>query len=109
MIRRLLVALIRAYRYLLSPWWGRSCRFEPTCSAYAIEALERHGTVRRREPFRLTVELLECALQIPARRVLRARRQKTRGAQQSARDREACFVFEHLGPRAWFWASVVHS
>ena len=45
-MRSVLVALIRGYRYLLSPWWGRSCRFEPTCSAYAIEALERHGALR---------------------------------------------------------------
>lgn len=46
MVSRLLVALVRGYRYLLSPWWGRQCRFEPTCSAYAIEALERHGAAR---------------------------------------------------------------
>jgi putative membrane protein insertion efficiency factor len=38
-----LVALVRGYQYLLSPWWGRQCRFSPTCSEYAIEALERHG------------------------------------------------------------------
>jgi putative membrane protein insertion efficiency factor len=43
---RLLLALIRAYRYLLSPWWGRSCRFHPTCSQYAAEAIERHGASR---------------------------------------------------------------
>lgn len=43
---RLLLALIRGYRYLLSPWWGRSCRFTPTCSEYAIEAIERHGALR---------------------------------------------------------------
>ena len=43
MIRRLLIGLVKAYRLLLSPWLGQSCRFEPTCSAYAIEALERHG------------------------------------------------------------------
>ena len=43
MIARLLIGLIRAYRYLLSPWWGRQCRFTPTCSQYAIEALQRHG------------------------------------------------------------------
>jgi uncharacterized protein len=41
--QRLLLALVRGYRLLLSPWLGGSCRFEPTCSAYAIEALERHG------------------------------------------------------------------
>jgi putative membrane protein insertion efficiency factor len=43
---RLLLALIRAYRYALSPWWGRSCRFTPTCSEYAAEAIERHGALR---------------------------------------------------------------
>jgi putative membrane protein insertion efficiency factor len=41
--RRLLIALIRGYRLLLSPWLGSACRFHPTCSAYALEALERHG------------------------------------------------------------------
>lgn len=45
-MRRFLIALVRAYRYLLSPWWGNQCRFAPTCSAYAIEALERHGALR---------------------------------------------------------------
>jgi putative membrane protein insertion efficiency factor len=43
---RLLLALIRAYRYALSPWWGRGCRFTPTCSEYAADAVERHGAVR---------------------------------------------------------------
>ena len=38
-----LVGAIRLYRLLLSPWLGNACRFEPTCSAYAIEAIERHG------------------------------------------------------------------
>lgn len=42
-MRRLLIALVRGYRLLLSPWLGSACRFEPTCSVYAIEALERHG------------------------------------------------------------------
>ena len=41
--RHFLVATVRGYRLLLSPWLGSSCRFEPTCSAYAIEALETHG------------------------------------------------------------------
>jgi putative membrane protein insertion efficiency factor len=41
--RRALIAFVRAYRLLLSPWLGNSCRFEPTCSVYAIGALERHG------------------------------------------------------------------
>lgn len=43
MMRRLLIDLVKAYRLLLSPWLGSSCRFEPTCSVYAIEALEQHG------------------------------------------------------------------
>ena len=43
MMRGLLIALVRGYKLLLSPWLGSACRFEPTCSTYAIEALERHG------------------------------------------------------------------
>ncbi len=37
MMQRLLIGLVKAYRLLLSPWLGSSCRFEPTCSVYAIE------------------------------------------------------------------------
>lgn len=37
---------VRAYRLVLSPWVGTSCRFHPTCSAYALEALETHGAIR---------------------------------------------------------------
>jgi len=43
MIRDLLIFLLKAYRLLLSPWLGSACRFEPTCSRYGIEALQRHG------------------------------------------------------------------
>ncbi len=42
-MKQVLIALVRGYRLLLSPWLGSSCRFEPTCSAYALEALQRHG------------------------------------------------------------------
>ena len=38
--------LVRGYRLLLKPWLGNACRFEPTCSAYTLEALQRHGAVR---------------------------------------------------------------
>lgn len=41
--RRILIALVRGYRLLFSPWIGSQCRFEPTCSAYALTALESHG------------------------------------------------------------------
>jgi uncharacterized protein len=41
--RRLLVAVVRGYRFALKPWLGNACRFEPSCSAYALQALERHG------------------------------------------------------------------
>lgn len=41
-----LIWLIRLYQYLLSPLLGPCCRFTPSCSAYAIEALRQHGLVR---------------------------------------------------------------
>jgi len=44
-MRGLLIGLVKAYRLLLSPWLGSSCRFEPTCSLYAIGALQRHGAL----------------------------------------------------------------
>lgn len=37
---------VRAYRLLLSPWVGFNCRYQPTCSAYALEALEQHGAIK---------------------------------------------------------------
>lgn len=42
----LLVGLIRLYQWVLSPWLGGSCRYHPTCSEYAIEALREHGALR---------------------------------------------------------------
>jgi hypothetical protein len=36
---------VRAYRFFLSPWLGSACRFEPTCSRYALDALEQRGAV----------------------------------------------------------------
>jgi putative membrane protein insertion efficiency factor len=45
-MRSLLKGLLELYRYLVSPWLGRSCRFEPSCSCYAIEAIDRHGAAR---------------------------------------------------------------
>jgi putative membrane protein insertion efficiency factor len=40
-----LITLVKAYRLLLSPSLGSVCRFEPTCSAYSLQALEQHGAV----------------------------------------------------------------
>ncbi len=37
---------VRAYRLLFSPWVGHGCRYQPTCSAYALEALEKHGAIK---------------------------------------------------------------
>lgn len=45
-MKRVLLSLIAGYRYFLSPFFGPSCRFHPTCSAYAIEAIESHGAIR---------------------------------------------------------------
>ncbi len=43
--QRLLIGLVKGYRLLLSPWLGSACRFEPTCSAYSLGALQRHGAL----------------------------------------------------------------
>jgi uncharacterized protein len=43
---RLLALPVRAYRFFLSPWLGSACRFEPTCSLYALQALDTHGAAR---------------------------------------------------------------
>lgn len=44
--QRLAVGLIGAYRCAISPWLGANCRFHPSCSAYAIEAIESRGVAR---------------------------------------------------------------
>jgi putative membrane protein insertion efficiency factor len=43
---KVLIAIIQAYRYALSPFLGQHCRFHPSCSSYAIEALAQHGAWR---------------------------------------------------------------
>jgi len=45
-VTRLLVVLVRAYQWLISPLLGPSCRHLPTCSEYAVEAFEVHGPLR---------------------------------------------------------------
>ncbi|MEN9544269.1 MAG: hypothetical protein RLZZ598_1102 [Pseudomonadota bacterium] len=43
--QRLLMGLVRAYQLLFSAWLGNSCRYEPSCSAYMMQALQRHGAL----------------------------------------------------------------
>ncbi|MHB8249416.1 MAG: membrane protein insertion efficiency factor YidD [Acidithiobacillus sp.] len=45
-MRRILIYFVRAYQYLLSPFLGRSCRYYPTCSEYACQALARYGVIK---------------------------------------------------------------
>ena len=45
-MRNLLIFLIKTYRLILSPMLGPHCRFEPSCSAYAMEALQKYGFFR---------------------------------------------------------------
>ena len=45
-MRRLLIMLLRGYRFAISPLYGQVCRYHPSCSAYALEAVTRHGALR---------------------------------------------------------------
>ncbi|MBM7069955.1 membrane protein insertion efficiency factor YidD [Actibacterium sp. 188UL27-1] len=45
-LARVVAIPIYFYRFLFSPWVGHNCRYQPTCSAYALEALEKHGAIR---------------------------------------------------------------
>jgi hypothetical protein len=45
-MKRVLLVLIAGYRILLSPLLGASCRFYPSCSTYAVEAVETHGALK---------------------------------------------------------------
>ena len=45
-MQTVLILLIRVYQMVLSPFLGNHCRFYPSCSSYAIEALEKHGFLR---------------------------------------------------------------
>ncbi|MGN6251412.1 MAG: membrane protein insertion efficiency factor YidD [Marmoricola sp.] len=45
-MRYVLIGLLRAYRFAISPLYGQVCRYHPSCSAYALEAVTRHGSVR---------------------------------------------------------------
>lgn len=43
---RLLIYLVKVYQYAISPMMGTHCRFTPTCSQYAVEAITKHGAAR---------------------------------------------------------------
>ncbi len=45
-MNRVLLALVRGYQYVLSPFLGVHCRFYPSCACYAHEAIDRHGSLR---------------------------------------------------------------
>lgn len=45
-MKHLLLALVRGYQILFRPWLGSNCRFAPSCSDYALEAITRHGALR---------------------------------------------------------------
>jgi putative membrane protein insertion efficiency factor len=45
-VRSLFIGLIKAYQYLISPLLGPSCRFHPTCSHYAVEAISEYGVLK---------------------------------------------------------------
>ena len=45
-MRKLFILVIRGYQLILSPVFGQHCRYEPTCSSYAIEALQKHGAIK---------------------------------------------------------------
>ncbi|MBY6049694.1 membrane protein insertion efficiency factor YidD [Vannielia litorea] len=45
-LARLFALPVRAYRLIFSPWVGHNCRYHPTCSAYALEALAKHGGLK---------------------------------------------------------------
>ena len=45
-MKRILIFAVKIYRYAISPFLAPCCRFHPTCSSYAMQAIERHGTLK---------------------------------------------------------------
>jgi putative membrane protein insertion efficiency factor len=45
-MKYVLIGLLKAYRFAISPLYGQVCRYHPTCSAYALEAVQTHGAAR---------------------------------------------------------------
>ena len=46
LLARILALPVHGYRLFLSPWLGSNCRYQPTCSTYALEALKKHGGLK---------------------------------------------------------------
>jgi putative membrane protein insertion efficiency factor len=46
LLARIMALPVHGYRLFLSPWLGSNCRYQPTCSAYALEALKKHGGLK---------------------------------------------------------------
>ncbi len=84
-MRILLTSIIRLYRYLCSPWLGVHCRFTPTCSSYALEAIEHHGVLR--------------GLWLSAGRLLRCQPWSTGGYDPVPHDAADCTVHKHTNCR----------
>ena len=45
-MKYLLIGIVRAYQLMISPYFPPSCRYQPTCSSYAIEAISKHGSIK---------------------------------------------------------------
>jgi putative membrane protein insertion efficiency factor len=45
-MKKLLISLLRAYQYAISPLLGRNCRYFPTCSEYAVDAVQKYGAIK---------------------------------------------------------------
>jgi len=45
-VGKILIGLIQAYKFFLSPWVGQHCRFQPTCSTYTMDAISRYGALK---------------------------------------------------------------
>jgi putative membrane protein insertion efficiency factor len=45
-VKHVLIALLKAYRFAISPLYGQVCRYHPSCSAYALEAVTVHGSIK---------------------------------------------------------------
>ena len=46
LMARIMALPVRAYRLVFSPWVGYNCRYQPTCSQYALDALQEHGALK---------------------------------------------------------------